>query len=231
MFKRTILLALTIPLTLSSPVRADLWGGDVIVLSQILTQTIEQLAQLREIVSSAQNEIEIMKNINEGLDDALLSLKEISPELDPGMFKDWRSVSRAMNGIEKIYGTSLNVKDSDLYKLNDTAVAEAVVLNNRLFKNAEEGDKIGRQIRQQVQHASPKGAQKITAQSLGYLLEVQSNSLRAQAKSIKLQAQSLARVNKIDKERSKIIQNTVSEINEAFSKQAKKEKFKIPRFK
>ena len=39
----------------SQPVRADMWGADLPILLQILTQTIQQLAQLKAILGTGQD--------------------------------------------------------------------------------------------------------------------------------------------------------------------------------
>ncbi|MBI2712610.1 MAG: hypothetical protein HYX41_07145, partial [Bdellovibrio sp.] len=51
--------------------------------------------------------------------------------------------------------------------------------------------------------ASPGGAQKLTAETLGVMLHVMNQSLRAQATGLKLQAQALAIQNHKEKEGSR----------------------------
>jgi len=149
---------------------------------------------------------------------------------DPGLFREWQNVSGAMRNIEKIYGTAKNVKDEKLYKLNDQSLAEAVVFNNNIYKNAKKIDSIGERIKDYSHQVSPGGAQKLTAESMGVLLHVQNHNLRAMGKSLKLQAQSLARDNKKDKDKAQEISDTVDEITKAMSEQKAHEKFKLPRF-
>ena len=230
MKKIFVITALILSLVFPRPSRADLFGGDVVVLTKILVQTIQQLIQLKKLVGSAKDELNLIRNINRGINDSLHLLKTIDPNIDPGLFKNWNEVSSTIRQMERLYGTIKNVKDGKLYRLNDQSIAEAIVFNNKVFKHAKQTDQIGESIKDYSHQVSPGGAQKLTAQSMGVLLHVQNNNLRTQAKSLKLQAQALARLNKIDKEKAKQIQESVSEISSALKKQNEQEKFKLPRF-
>jgi len=89
MKKCFVKILLAISLTVSSThARADLFGGDVVVLGQILIQTIQQLLQLKELVSNARDEIEFVKNINEGINDSIQLITEIDPKFD-ACFSRW----------------------------------------------------------------------------------------------------------------------------------------------
>ena len=230
MKKRFLIFFLSITLISPQTSRADMFGGDVVVLTKILFQTIQQLIQLKKIVQGTRDEINLIRDINRGINDSLHLLKTIDPSMDPGIFKEWNHIQSALRNVERIYGTVKNVKDGRLYQINDRSIAEAVLFNNKVFKHAGQTDKIGENIKTFSHQVSPGGAQKLTAQSLGVLLHVQNNKLRAQAKSLKIQAQALARENKKDKEKAKEIRNNVSEISRALKKQHEQEKFKIPRF-
>lgn len=230
MKKKIATIILSFLLIVPTPSRADLFGGDVVVLTKILIQTIQQLVQLKKLVQGARDEINLIKNINRGINDSLHLLKTIHPDVDPGLFREWQNVSGALRNIERIYGSIDNVKDGRLYKLNDQSAAEAVVFNNNIFKNAKKIDDIGERIKSFSHQVSPGGAQKLTAESLGVLLHVQNHNLRAMGKSLKLQAQSLARENKKDKENAQQITETVNDITKAMNEQKSQDKFKIPRF-
>ena len=124
MRKTLITLTISLSMTLPTPSRADMWGGDVVVLTKILFQTIQQLIQMKKLVQGARDEINLIRNINKGINDSLYLLKTIHPDVDPGLFKEWQNISGALRNIEKIYGTVKNVKDGKLYRLNDRSIAE-----------------------------------------------------------------------------------------------------------
>ena len=59
---------------------------------------------------------------------------------------------------------------------------------------------MGEEIKTYAQAASPGGAQKLTAESLGVLIHAVNQMLRTQATMLKLQAETLALKNREDKE-------------------------------
>ena len=66
---KNIFLALVTSLmvALTPPAKADLFGGDVVVLTKLLLQSIQQLAQLRKILRSSRDELNLLSNINRGI--------------------------------------------------------------------------------------------------------------------------------------------------------------------
>ena len=217
--------------TVAPKVKADMFGGDVVVLAQILIQTIEQLVQLKKLYNSAKDNVDMVREINEGINETLGKLKDIEPNLDPGVFKDWKRLSSAIKSVERLYGKVSDSKSSKVQRAHDQTIAESIVFSNGLYKNSKKINNIGERIQRRADNASPKGAQKLTAQSLGVMLKVQSESLRAQAKGIKLNAQALARQNQRDKNTVNQILETGNDIAAALKRNKEKKQFKLPRFK
>jgi len=209
--------------------RADMFGGDVIVLGKILVQTIQQLAQLRRILRSSKDELNLLRTVNQGINDSLNLMKTLDTNIDPGVFKNIGDGTRALKAIEKAYGKATG-KDKALYENNDRSVSEAISFNNQAFEKAQKIDLIGEEVKESSHSVSPGGAQKLTAQAMGVLLHVENTQLRAQAKNLKIQAQRLARENKRDKDHAHNLKQNVEEISRAIQKQKKNSKFQIPRF-
>src|SRR5205823_5981162 len=116
------LLALTVGL--SRPARADLFGGDVAVLTQILAQAIMQLAKLKELLGSAEANLDLIREINRGINDSLALLRTINPNLDPGLYKEWATVDEAIRRVTDIYGVVPQSPESRVQKDADQSVAE-----------------------------------------------------------------------------------------------------------
>jgi len=57
------------------PARADFWGGDVILLAQILTNSVQQLTQLKNILDTGQDSFNLVQDINRGLRDGLSMMR------------------------------------------------------------------------------------------------------------------------------------------------------------
>lgn len=212
----------------ATPSRADLWGGDLIYLSQILANAIQQLAQLRQIFNSGQDTLNMMKDINRGINDSLALIRTISPNSDPGLYRDWEKVQDALKMLEDIYGVAIPSGDFQVQRDTDQSIGEAITFNNSVYKYTKVIDEIGETIKLQSHNVSPGGAAKLTAQSLGVLLHVQNESLRAQATGLKLQAEALAIQNRKDKNRTK--QMTESFENLATAMDSQHSNFTLPRF-
>jgi len=191
----------------SKPARADAWGADIPILLEILSNTISQLYQLMALVQQTQDTLALMRDINGGLNDALGVIQVIRQQQDAGLYGDWGSVEKALRNVEKIYGSVPKSSLSSVQKNTDQNIAEAIAMNRSLFDAANYYDQVGSQIQSRAQVASPKGAAKLTAQSLGLVVQVMNESLRAQASGIKLDAQRLVNENQKEKQETRQFQN------------------------
>src|SRR5258708_2971737 len=167
---------------------ADALGGDVLVLAQILSNAVQQLAQLKNILDTGRDNVELVRDINRGINDSLALIRTISPNRDPGLYKDWEKVSDALSKIESVYGIAVESKDTRVQQDADQSVAEAIALNNSIYSYTKQIDEIGESIKLQSHVVSPGGASKLTAESLGVMLNLQNQMLRTQATGLKLQA-------------------------------------------
>lgn len=208
--------------------KADLFGGDVAVLTQILAQAIQQLMTLKDILGAGQDTLNLIQEINRGINDSLILLKRIDPNLDPGLYKDWENVSDAIRRIQELYGGVINSQEAKIQKDADQSVAEAVSFNNDFYKWSSQLDELGEQIKSYSHSVSPGGAQKLTAQALGIIIQVMNQNLRAQATSLKLQAQTMAIENRKEKEATKEIMATSGALKQAMK--SEKAAYHIPRF-
>lgn len=207
---------------------ADLFGGDVVVLSQILIQTIQQLMQLKQIFQEGQDSLQLMRDINRGINDSLNIVRTVYPDLDPGIYRDWDRIDRALNGVQGIYGAVTPSPEATIQKDTDQNVAEAISLNNSIYKYTDSIDQIGEEIKRASHSVSPGGAEKLTAESLGVMLTVMNQSLRTQATGLKLQAQALELQNHKEKESTKRTIENASLLSG--SMKAQDVSFQMPRF-
>lgn len=208
--------------------RADLFGGDIVVLTQILAQAIQQLYQLKQIFDQGKDSLELMRDINRGINDSLNLARTVYPDLDPGIYRDWDRIDRALNGVQGIYGAVTPSPEAAIQKDTDQHVAEAISLNNSIYKYTNSIDEIGEEIKRYSHAVSPGGAQKLTAQSLGVMLNVMNQSLRTQATGLKLQAQALALENHKEKEATRKTLETANTLSGSMKSQDVS--FQIPRF-
>jgi hypothetical protein len=221
-------LILILSLCLSPPAKADMFGGDLVYLAQILAKSIEQLVALQNILKSSKDQMDFIRNLNQGINDSLYLISTINPNIDPGLYKEWKNISSSIEKLTSIYGIAVDSKETRIQTDTDQTVAEAITLNNSIYNYTKKIDEIAEIIKGQSHAVSPGGAQKLTAQSLGVMMHIQTETLRAQATSLKLQAHAMAVQNRKDKEQSKQIVST-SEKLQAFI-QNQKPQFNLPKF-
>lgn len=208
--------------------RADIFGGDVAVLVQILANAVQQLAQLENLLHNGQDSLQLMRDINRGINDSMQMVKTIYPNLDPGVYRDWTSANDALQKLQQIYGIIGNSPNRQIFQDTDQGVAEAVALNNSVYQYTQQIDELGEAIKASSHDVSPGGAQKLTAQTLGVMLHVMNQSLRTQATGLKLQAQALVVQNKKEKDGTSQYLQNADVLTTAMK--SDNSQFKAPRF-
>jgi hypothetical protein len=226
--KRIKIIIVTLIFSFSVPLKADLFGGDVVVLAKILANAIQQLVQLRQMLSTARNNLETIRDINRGIDDALRIIRTLNPDLDPGIYKDWRQVADAVRKLEQVYGIVVDSPLTPVQRDLDRSAAEAITKNNKIFEYTKKIDQIGEDIKRYSRSVSPKGAVRLTAESMGVALHVMNESLRAQATGLKMQAQTMASKNKQEKDRTREILKTTNSLKSMMN--SYEPQFQLPRF-
>lgn len=208
--------------------RCDMFGGDVAVLVQILANALEQLVQLKKILDTGKDNLDLIQEINRGINDSLQLLQTAGLKIDPGIYKDWRTVSDGLRQLQSLYGIAVPSPEQPVQNATDENVAEAIQFNNTIYDYANDVDRIGEAIKQYSHQVSPGGAQKLTAESMGVMLHVMNQSLRAQATGLKLQAQTLALANKKDKDYTRDLLEKSQTLESSMRND--KAQFEIPRF-
>jgi hypothetical protein len=226
--RKFISILVAVSLIVSKPAQADMFGGDLIYLAQILANAIKQLTELQNMVNNGKDQLNLLTEINRGINDSLRLAQTIDPNIDPGIYKDWQNVGDALSKLQAIYGVVTSSPDSRVYSDTDQNVAEAVMLNNDIYKYTSDIDQLGEAIKDFSHDVSPGGAQKLTAQTLGVMLQVMNQSLRTQATGLKLQAQTMAVQNKKEKDSTKQYLETANTLRVAMKKD--QIQFVAPRF-
>lgn len=143
MKKFIIILFLLFPLS----ARADLFGGDVVVLAQILTQNVKQLLELQKILSNGKDNLELVQEINRGINDSLKLIRTISPYVNPGAYDKLKNIEDILKRFNIVFGKACGFSHALSQKSVDAAVAEAVMMNNSIYDYTAEIDKIGEDIK------------------------------------------------------------------------------------
>lgn len=187
--------AMIVPL----PSRADLFGGDVAVLVQILAQAIEQVTRLQTIINNGKDTLNLMRDINSGVRSGLDMIHIINPRFNPGLYGDLKDPQNVLRAIHDLYGQAPKTADKELMDSNDQSVAEVISMNRNIFDYADQVDQERERILLHSQVVSPQGAAKLQNQSLGVLIGVMTQLLRTQSQMLKIMGQNMALENRKEK--------------------------------
>ncbi len=204
MKKKFISAMLSLCLIIGAPqkAKADMWGADIPILLEILANSLQQLIQLKAMLQNGTDTLDLLKDINRGINDSLGIAETLGLRIDPGIYRDLKNVNQATQALEKIYGLVTDSKLATVQRNTDQTVAEAITFNNELNDYAFKLDRIGEEIKRFSHAVSPGGAAKLTAESLGVVIHVMNQQMRAQGQALKLQAQAMAVQNKKDKDQT-----------------------------
>lgn len=189
-------------IAIPKPAKADLFGGDVAVLAQILANAIQQLAQLREILSTGNDTLGLLRDINRGIRDGLTVLQMINPKFNPGIYGSLETADQVLKVIDDLYGKIPQTAELRLQQAQDLSASEKISMNGTLFRFADEADAEGKRIFIHSQDVSPQGAAKLTAQSLAVLIGVTTQVLRTNSMMLKSMGENMALQNRRDKMQS-----------------------------
>ncbi len=197
--KRIIAITLCFTLILPRPAKADLFGGDVAVLVQILAQTIKQLYELQRILSTGQDTLSLMRDINRGIRDGLAIIRIVNPKFNPGLYGGLETIDQVQRAIEDLYGAIPQTSEYRLQEAQDKSVSESIAMNGTLFQYADSVDEETKRIIAHAQKVSPQGAGKLTAESLAVLIGVTTQVLRTNSMMLKMMGQNMALSNRKEK--------------------------------
>lgn len=214
--KKRILIVLFPILTLFAPLnaRADLFGGDVVVLTQILVQSIQTVIQLKAILDNGQDSLNLMRDLNAGVRSGLDVIRIINPKFNPGVYGDLNNVDSVLRAVQDLYGAVPKGMDQDLMNSQDQSVAEVISMNRNLYDYADQVDRERERILYHAQVVSPQGAAKLQNQSLAVLIGVTTQLLRTQSQMLKLLAQNMAMQNRREKIQTREFQENYRDLSD-----------------
>ncbi len=211
-----------------APAKADMFGGDVAVLVQILAQAIQQLAQLRAILGTGQDTLGLLEDINRGLRDGLSIIQIINPNFNPGILGNIDDVNKLLSVLTQLYGRVPHTADAQMQNTHDQTVAESLSMNSRLFSYADQVDRERDRILSHSQVVSPQGSAKLQNQAIAVLIGVSTQLLRTNSSMLKIMAENLALQNKKEKLSSEQFRAQYDGISKALSTLPEDPKLSFP---
>lgn len=179
--------------------KADFWGGDIPLLIQIVANTLQELAQLRAILGNGQDSLDLLRDVNEGIKNAMDIMRTMNTTLQPGIFSQYRDPNDLLSAIQNLYGMIPKTQEARLQAAQDQSVTEAITLHNQAFDYAAQVDPEAERIKDYSRGTSPAESARLTAQSLGVLIHVSDQILRTNAAMLKILSENLALQNHHEK--------------------------------
>lgn len=202
--------------------RADLFGGDVVILTKILIQAIQQLQQLQMILANGKDSLSLMREINRGIREGLRIIQIIDPKFNPGIFGSLETAESVQRAIEELYGTIPQTSEYRLQEAQDRAASESIAMNGTLFRYADDVDSEAKRIIAHAQNVNPQGAAKLTAESLAILIGVSTQVLRTNSMMLRMMGQNMALSNRKEKLQALQFKTQYQEISKGLSNLPKK---------
>lgn len=198
--KKTLLtIFLCFTLMVPRPAKADLFGGDVVILTKILAEAIKQLIELQKIANTGKDSLSLWRDINRGIRDGLRIIQIINPKFNPGLYGSLETSEQVQRAIEDLYGAIPQTSEYRLQEAQDRSVAESIAMNGTLFQYADSVDEEARRIIEHSRGTNPQGAAKLTNQSLAVLIGVTTQVLRTNSMMLKMMGQNMALSNRKEK--------------------------------
>lgn len=179
--------------------KADLFGGDVAVLLQILAQSIEQVYRLQQVIQNGKDTLNLLRDVNAGVRSGLDLIRIVNPKFNAGVYGDLNNPENVLRAIHDLYGTTPNTADKELIDIQDQSVAEVIAMNKSLYDYSTQVDFERERILMHSQVVSPQGAAKLQNQSLAVIIGVLTQLLRVQSQMLKVMGQNMALDNRREK--------------------------------
>lgn len=198
------------------PARADIWGGDVAVLMQILSENIRRYQQLQQMIQQSRDADNYLRWINAGIDNSIGLLQSL-PIKDEKVLADLREFKIALGKIENLYGKVPKSPEDVLQILHDQTVAESLRMANDFKEFSLTQEKNSEVIALQARDASPKGAVRMQAETSAQILRSLSQLIRLNTQMLKLQSEQMAFANKQSKDGVANFQKVSRDLGSGFS--------------
>ena len=225
---KKIILTLSLFTLPATSAKADIFGGDVAVLIQLLANAMSQLQQLVSMVKTGQDTIDLMKDVNNGVNDILQFQAPSHLSLPHHARPEWASERSSIEGLHRTFGKAIMSPVQGFQDSIDASIAKAMHVQSLVSTYAARTDQIAKDIQNHSKTVSPKGAQKLNAQASGVRVGVMNENLRVQTESVRLQAEDLALKNHEDKKRVEFVVENQKKLSIAM--RTGHAKFETPRF-
>ncbi|MFP5386028.1 MAG: hypothetical protein ACLGHN_08125 [Bacteriovoracia bacterium] len=203
------------------------WANYAFIV-KIYLENLKRFYQLKQMVDQAERQHNFMRALNEGLNNAT-GLMQVLPIKDERILADLKNFQASLQKVEELYGLIPKSSDEALQRLHDETVAESLKLSNAVKDYAEVQEVNANNIFIQSSSASPKGAERMNAQTSAQILHSINQLIRLNGQMLKLQSESLALTNKQDKDYAESFNKSHKDLSQAM--RGIKANYSFPKFK
>ncbi len=195
---------------------ADMFGGDVLILTQILAQAVQTVIQLKSILETGTDTLDLLRDVNSGVKSGLSLIHILNPHFNPGVYGNLNDAASVLRAVEDVYGKTPEGADQDLMRSQDQSVAETISMNRNVYDFADQIDHERDRILFHAEQVSPQGAGKLQNQALAVLIGVSTQILRTQSQMLKLMAENMAMTNRKEKLQSQQMRENYEGLSNGF---------------
>ena len=200
--------------------RADLFGGDVLLLIQVAANTLETTIRLSELLGAAEQTIEMQRAWQRGINDRLTRLDAIHRVVQR---RAWQGVSqpdRILSRIQEIFDLLPKDLGEGRRAHLDLVTVDGLHMAEGLDSYGERLSDISDSLASQALTASPMRAQQLSAQAAAAQLAAEGQRQRNEGQSLRLLSTLVAQKNYQDKVRAKVQEQQMSELTDALGQSA-----------
>ena len=215
----------------SSP-KAQAWSdgsgwANYAYLVKIYLENVKRFHQINMMIDQQNKHDQYIRILNEGLNNAT-GLIQVLPIKDEQILSQLRDFQTALKKVEEIYGLIPKSSDAELQKLHDQTIAESFKMSTTLKDYADRQELNATNIFIQSASASPKGAERMNAQTSAQILHSINQLIKVNGQLLKLQSESFALTNKGGKDSTEGFNKAKNDLEKAMRKM--KPQFGFPKF-
>lgn len=175
-------------LTLPFNAKADLWGGDLPLLAQIVTNTLKTIYELEK-------QTNLLKDEMSGIKDRINRIRTIADVVQPSTWDKWKDPKEALQRLKFIYHTLPKEYKNEKSDAIEEELSKAMNMIAKISGESNTTFYSGKELERRGADASPGVAQKLTASGIGTLIAMESQSQVMQSHIISMMAQMMAEAN------------------------------------
>lgn len=174
-------------LTPEKSARADIFGGDLALLTELIAKAVEQIQQLQSILNATGQATSILEDMNRGVREVLRLADTAHIPLPPEVYQQANTLDSATRLSHEVFG-ELPGTAPKYGVMQYQSGTEALYLSEDALDYSSFLDKQGESVKQSAVVANQSAATRLTAETLGVLLHAVSHSNRLEAKSLEISA-------------------------------------------